>query len=290
MERLFVANAEKEHKVAAVMAVDRDFEFREADFTRIRALIYQHAGIHLNPSKQNMVYGRLVRRLRDTGVSSFEAYLNALEAHPQSGEWQQFVNALTTNLTSFFREEHHFPVLAEHLRSLRNEREIRIWCAAASTGEEPYSIAMTALETLGFSASIRILASDIDTNVLATAKKGVYSIENMRNVSQERLRKFFQKGSGSNAGLARVRPEVARIVEFQQINLLAENWPFRQPFHLVFCRNVMIYFDKPTQRRILEKMHRTLPQGGLLFVGHSENFVESRDLFHLRGKTVYEKE
>lgn len=274
--------------VVVANVVERDFVFNESDFTRIRRMIYERAGINLNPSKQNMVYSRLVRRLRDTGVTSFTDYLDRLERGSDAGEWQEFVNALTTNLTAFFREEHHFPVLAERLKALGARSEIRIWSCAASTGEEPYSIAMTAIEALGMNARVQLVASDIDTKVLDTARRGVYSTEGVKALSQERLRRFFLRGTGQNAGFVRVRPELARMADFRRVNLLDAHWPFQQKFHVVFCRNVMIYFDKPTQRRILEKLHAVMEPGGLLFVGHSENFVESRDLFTLRGKTVYE--
>jgi chemotaxis protein methyltransferase CheR len=273
---------------AVPATLERDFAFDDADFSRIRKLIYERAGINLNPSKQNMVYSRLARRLRDTGMTSFRHYLDALEAGT-GAEWQEFINALTTNLTAFFREEHHFPLLAERLKALAGRRDIRIWSCASSTGEEPYSLMMTAIETLGSAQNVQLVASDIDTKVLETARRGVYGIDGARGLSPERLRRFFQKGAGDNAGFMRVRPELARAIEFKQLNLLDANWQFNQPFQVVFCRNVMIYFDKPTQRRILEKIHRVLEPGGLLFVGHSENFVDSRDLFTLRGKTVYER-
>ncbi len=278
-------------KDVAMLPQDREFNFSPKDFERVRTLIYQHAGIHLHEGKQAMVYSRLSRRLRETQHQSFDSYLKWLES--SSGdhgarEWQEFVNSLTTNLTSFFREDHHFQVLADHLKQIGTGKTIRIWCSAASTGEEPYSIAMTVAETLGLHASVKIMASDIDTNVLATASRGVYE-ENARGLSPNRLRMFFLKGKGQNAGSIRIKPELARMIEFKPFNLMQPSWSMGEPFDVVFCRNVMIYFDAPTQRKVLERIHGVMKPQGLLFVGHSENFTDSRDLFRLRGKTVYDR-
>jgi chemotaxis protein methyltransferase CheR len=272
------------------MSAAREFSFDTRDFERVRKLIYARAGINLQEGKQAMVYSRLSRRLRETGHQSFSAYLQWLEqAAGAAGdaEWQEFVNCLTTNLTSFFREEHHFPILAEALRQHGN-KPLRLWCSAASTGEEPYSLAMCVAETLGAQAQVKILASDIDTNVLATAQRGVYRID-AGGLSPERQKRHFMRGTGANQGFMRVKPEVARLVEFRPFNLVQPNWQLGQAFDIVFCRNVMIYFDAQTQRRILERMHAVMTAGSLLFVGHSENFTESRDLFSLRGKTVYSR-
>lgn len=265
----------------------REFNFSSADFERVRKLIYQHAGISLSPVKQDMVYSRLARRLRATGKNTFVEYLDMLE---QGGadEWERFVNSLTTNLTSFFREPHHFPILAEQLNKLGTKRPIRIWCSAASTGEEPYSIAMTVLETFGANAShVSIFASDLDTNVLATAEKGIYPIDRVEKVAPDRLKRFFLKGSGSQEGFVSVRPELKRLIEFQRVNLLEPNWPVRGPLDVIFCRNVMIYFDKPTQHKILSRFAPLLQPEGLMFAGHSESFLHAADIFKSLGKTVY---
>ena len=265
----------------------REFSWTQADFSRVQSLIYQRAGISLHDGKHAMVYSRLSRRLRETGHQSFRDYLGWLESH-DGPEWQEFVNALTTNLTSFFREHHHFDILAEHLKS-RPGTAWRVWCNAASTGEEPYSIIMTALDALGAQANFKLWASDIDSKVLATAARGVYRSESTKGLDSGRLQRFFLRGKGNNEGFLRVKPELQRWVEFLSVNLIRDDWPFREPFDIVFCRNVMIYFDAPTQRSVLERIHRVMKPGGLLFVGHSENFNESRDLFVLRGKTVYER-
>ena len=266
----------------------KEFDFTKSDFERVRALIYQRAGISLADSKQEMVYSRLARRLRATGIVSFAQYLNDLEAGRLGEEWESFTNALTTNLTSFFREAHHFPLLAEHLKKLR-EQPITIWCSAASTGEEPYSIAMTACEAFNtLTPPVQIIATDIDTNVLATASKGVYGIERIDKMEPERARRFLQRGKGDQEGMVRVRPELRQLITFRQLNLLADNWALNGQFDVIFCRNVMIYFDKNTQRKILSRFVPLMKDNALLFAGHSENFLYVSDALKLRGKTVYE--
>ena len=265
----------------------REFAFTDADFERVRRLIYKRAGITLSPVKRDMVYSRLARRLRVTGFTRFAAYLDAMEGGVID-EWESFVNALTTNLTSFFREAHHFPTFADHLRRVADGRQIRVWCCASSTGEEPWSIAMTVLETLGNDAGrVSIVASDLDTNVLATAQQGIYPFERVSQLSQERLKRFFFRGSGTQEGMVRVRPELQQLVEFKRINLLDGAWPVASPLDVIFCRNVMIYFDKPTQYRILSRFAPMLRAEGLLFAGHSESFLHAADLFKSLGRTVY---
>ncbi|MDP2057058.1 MAG: CheR family methyltransferase, partial [Thiobacillus sp.] len=226
------------------------FEFTPRDFARVRALIYKQAGISLSESKQEMVYSRLARRLRAKGLSSFEEYLDGLENGRDGDEWEAFTNALTTNLTSFFREAHHFPLLAEHMLNMK--APLSIWCSASSTGEEPYSIAMTVCEVFGtLTPPVSIIATDIDTNVLETAANGVYPIERIDKMAQDRVKRFFQRGRGERSGLVRVRPELRQLVTFKPLNLLASCWPVSGAFDVIFCRNVMIYFDKQTQSQIL---------------------------------------
>lgn len=266
---------------------NKEFEFTARDFERVRTLIYRNAGIALSESKQEMVYSRLARRLRATGIQSFQQYLDDLESRPDHGEWEAFTNALTTNLTSFFREEHHFPLLAEHAK--RVGEPYSVWCAASSTGEEPYSIAMTLCEAFGgMSPQAQIVATDIDTNVLTTASNGVYPTDRTDKLSQERMKRFFLRGKGRQEGMVRVRPELRQMINFQQLNLLADKWPVTGPFDAIFCRNVMIYFDKPTQGKILARFAPLMKPNALLFAGHSENFLYVSDAFKLRGKTVYE--
>ena len=214
----------------------KEFDFTLHDFERVRVLIYQRAGISLAESKHEMVYSRLARRLRATGMNSFSQYLQELERTVQGDEWEAFINALTTNLTSFFREEHHFPLLAEHAKKLKDP--ISVWCSASSTAE--------------------------------------------------RSKKFFLRGKGAQEGLVRVRSELRDLIDFKPLNLLADTWPISGTFDVIFCRNVMIYFDKPTQSKILQRFAPLLKPNGLLFAGHSENFAYVTNAFKLRGKTVYE--
>ncbi|TCJ17150.1 chemotaxis protein CheR [Parasulfuritortus cantonensis] len=266
---------------------DREFHFSHRDFEEVRKLIYDHAGIALSDAKEDMVYSRLARRLRATGLKSFGAYLDHLKTGHEE-EWEAFVNSLTTNLTDFFRENHHFVLLKDFLRQ-RHDHPIRLWSSASSTGEEPYSMAMTAVETFGgFDAPVRIVASDLDTNVLKKCQDGVYPIERLAKLGPERQRRFFLRGTGDRAGYARVKPELRAMVDFFQLNLLAPNWPIQGTLDAIFCRNVMIYFDKPTQHRILTRMKPLLKPDGLLFMGHSEALYHAADLFRLRGQTVYE--
>lgn len=263
------------------------FDFTARDFARVRSLIYKQAGISLSEAKQEMVYSRLARRLRARGMSTFNEYLDVLENGADAGEWEAFTNALTTNLTAFFREAHHFPLLAEHL--LRAKSPTSIWCSASSTGEEPYSIAMTACEAFGsLKPPVHIIATDIDTNVLQTAANGMYPIDRIEKMPSDRVKRFFLRGKGERAGWVRVRPELRDLVTYKPLNLLAPAWPLGGPFDVIFCRNVMIYFDKPTQSRILSRFAPLMKPDALLFAGHSENFLHISDVFKLRGKTVYE--
>jgi chemotaxis protein methyltransferase CheR len=268
----------------------KEFDFTVRDFERVRNLIYRKAGIALAESKHEMVYSRLARRLRATGIRSFEDYLDFLERDQQSDEWEAFTNALTTNLTSFFREAHHFPILADHVRPRKDRKEgLSIWCSASSTGEEPYSIAMTICEAFGtLNPNVQIIATDIDTNVLSTASSGIYTMDRLDKMDPERAKKFFLRGRGAQEGMARVRPELRQLITFKQLNLLADEWPVSGPFDAIFCRNVMIYFDKPTQSKILARFAPLMKPDALLFAGHSENFLYVSNAFKLRGKTVYE--
>lgn len=265
-----------------------DFLLTDHDFSKIRTLIHQRAGIALSTQKRQMVYSRLARRLRELRLTEFATYLSFLEADPNGDEWQQFTNALTTNLTAFFREAHHFPVLAEHAKKC--PQPMTVWCSAASTGEEPYSIAMTLIEALGERAAsaASVIGTDIDTQVLAKAATGVFTLEQVSKLPPARLKRFFLKGAGAQAGKVRIRPEVAAMVKFEQLNLLDTKWALREPFDAIFCRNVMIYFDKPTQARILQRFAPLMKPHGLLFAGHSENFSFANDILRLKGQTVYE--
>jgi chemotaxis protein methyltransferase CheR len=266
----------------------RDFLFTDQDFQRIRKLIYDYAGIALSDAKRDLVYSRLARRLRINGFNVFSHYLEFLSGN--DAEWEAFVNSLTTNLTSFFREHHHFPILADHVKKVAAQRQpIQLWCSAASTGEEAYSMAMTMVDLFGsFRPPVQILATDIDTHVLKKAESGIYGRDKLDKLPAETLDKFFVKDEVDGENVMRVRSELRSMVTFRRQNLLDPIRDATGPFEAIFCRNVMIYFDKPTQYKILKKFVPTLRQDGLLFAGHSESFYHASDLFRLQGKTVYE--
>ncbi|QBJ32981.1 protein-glutamate O-methyltransferase CheR [Hafnia alvei] len=284
MANLFTQSGNDDAQVPALMM--QRVPLADAHFRRISQLIYQHAGIVLADHKREMVYNRLVRRLRALNLNDFGAYLALLESSQSHGEWQTFINSLTTNLTAFFREAHHFPILAEHAR--KRPHNYCVWSTAASSGEEPYSIAMTLAEALGTTpVGPQVWASDIDTQVLEKAVRGVYRQEETKHLTPSQLQRFFLRGTGPQEGFVRVRPELAQRVQFQMLNLLAPQWDLPGPFDAIFCRNVMIYFDKETQARILNRFIKLLKSGGLLFAGHSENFSHISQEFYLRGQTVY---
>jgi len=266
--------------------IKREFQFNESDFHSIQKLIYSHAGIALSDTKRKLIYSRISRRLRTYGLTRFSDYLAILESNKD--EWQPFINALTTNLTSFFREQHHFSILADHIKKLGTKRTIHLWCSAASTGEETYSMAMTIVDIFrDYTPPVRIIATDIDTQVLEIAQMGVYSMDRVEQLMPIQLGRFFLKGKGSNEGFVKIRPELQDMVTFRQLNLLDEHWPLRGPFAAIFCRNVMIYFDKPTQKKILERFVPLMEPHGLLFAGHSENFQSITNAFRPCGRTVY---
>lgn len=271
----------------AVPAAALEFAFTDDDFAQVRKLIYERAGIALGEAKRSMVYSRLGRRLRARGLTSFARYLDLL-TRAGSDEWEAFTNALTTNLTSFYRESHHFPILFELLRATKARRPLTIWCAAASTGEEPYTIAMTACEAFdSLKPPVTIIASDIDTDVLETGRRGVYAIERLANVDAQRRRRFFLRGTGAQEGQARVRPELRALIDFRRINLLDERWDVARELTAIFCRNLLIYFDRATQARVLERCAPLLTTDGLFFAGHSESVVSTCRQLAARGRTVY---
>lgn len=271
------------------------FEFTDADFARLRVLVKEMTGINLSEQKRELVYGRLTRRLRALGIGSFRAYCDFLEANPDA-ELEHFTNAITTNLTSFFRENHHFEMLAnEPLRSWLLQRlsttgKLRCWSAGCSTGEEPYSLAITLAENIPnvFERDVRILATDLDTNVVATAATGVYPENRIESIDRERKAKWFARGTGSNAGMVRVSEKLRKMITFNQLNLM-NDWPMRGKFDVIFCRNVVIYFDKPTQSVLFNRYADALCDDGVLFIGHSETMAEVCTRFDLIGKTMYRK-
>ena len=264
----------------------REFEFTREHFDHISARIYEFAGIRLPAAKREMVYARLVRRLRALGIGSFDDYVRFLELEP--AEWEHCTNALTTNVTAFFREEHHFTVLAAHARATAQAGEtFRVWSAGCSTGEEPYSIAMCLADNLP-QGNFEVLASDIDTQVMATAREGVYPLQSVLRLPEARQKRFFLRGTGRFEGQARVRREIAAHVQFLRVNLMEREWPIEGLLNAIFCRNVMIYFDKPTQHRLVQRFAQMLRPEGLFFAGHAESLLDQGRWFRLRGQTVYE--
>ena len=272
---------------------EREFEFSRDDFEHIRDLVGDRTGIVLSDHKIDMVYGRLSRRLRQLGIQKFAEYLSRLR--DDEHELVEFTNALTTNLTSFFREPHHF----DYLRSTglptliknRPNKKLRIWSAGCSTGEEPYTIAMTVKEALASHSNwdVKILATDLDTNVVNKAKAGIYTQDRVNGIDQARIKKWFRKGRGDeHAGQLKVASELQDIITFKQLNLM-HDWPMTGPFDIIFCRNVVIYFNKDTQRELFDRYANYTANDGYLFVGHSESLHKVSDRFKLIGKTIYHK-
>lgn len=275
-----------------VASEEREVPFTLADFNRVRQALYNHAGITLGDQKRDMAYGRLVRRLRELEIKSFKEYFIVLKNNED--EFAQFINAMTTNLTSFFRERHHFDYLTDTYLPLMDREShytLKAWSAGCSIGEETYSLAMTLMDIQKKSDKpwdFSIYATDIDSKVLATARNGVYPLERVQVLSEEVKRRWFLKGVGANTGQAVVRPELKKIVQFSELNLM-DDWPIKSSLDFIFCRNVMIYFDKATQKELLERMAQLLKPDGLLFVGHSESPYRLTDCFSLIGKTIYRK-
>ena len=258
----------------------------EKEFETACRLIAAYAGIKLSPHKRYMVHNRLSRRLRACGLDSFADYLQLVQ-QGASPEREAFVNSLTTNLTSFFREPHHFELLHARARAHRERetRPLRVWSSACSTGEEAWSLAMVLREA---GCPAEILATDIDTEALATAQAGLYPLERTATLSAERLRAHWLRGVGDNAGWATLRPELKAAVRFMPLNLQAAQWPALDAFDAIFCRNVVIYFDREAQRQLLGRFTRVLRPGGLLAVGHAESFPAAFPAFRPCGRTAYE--
>jgi chemotaxis protein methyltransferase CheR len=281
--------------MSAVPDKTREFIFTDADFNSLRQLVKEVSGITLADSKRELVYGRLSRRLRHLGMESFVDYRALLASEEGAAEIGEFTNAVTTNLTSFFRENHHFDYLRDHFllpraSSASANKRIRIWCSAASTGEEPYSIAMTVADAIPDWErwDIRILATDLDTDVLAQCESGSYKEERVKGMPRARVDKYFTR-TGSSADVRyQVKPDLARMITFKQLNLM-HALPMKGPLDVIFCRNVIIYFDKDTQRTLFQKMTSLQRPGDLLFLGHSESLFKVSDSWSLIGKTIYRR-
>jgi chemotaxis protein methyltransferase CheR len=271
-----------------------DLELNDGEFEFIRLVVSENAGIVLGPSKRQLVQSRLARRVRDLGLASFGQYCDIVrDAGPE--ELVNLINAITTNVTSFFRENHHFEGLTslmfpEAMARNAQSRRLRIWSAGCSSGEEPYSIAMTAAEFLPTSPrwDFKILATDIDSEVLAAAQRGVFANDRLAGIPETRLQRWFQRGSGDNAGFAKARAALVSMITFNPLNLMGE-WPMRGPFDVIFCRNVMIYFDQPTRDRLVSRFAGLLAPGGYLCLGHSESIHSQSGPFRLVGRTIYRK-
>jgi chemotaxis protein methyltransferase CheR len=263
----------------------------DREFRRICALIRERAGIELGDAKRTLCQTRLIRRLRVLGLDSYAAYVALLD-DPASEEHVELVNALTTNVTAFFRELHHFDMLATEILpalAVRGGR-IRLWSAGCSTGEEPWSLAMVVREVLGDRAGIdvKILATDIDTQVLAHARTGIYGDEQVAPVTPQRRKRFLARGTGPNDGRWRVTDELRGLVTFNRLNLF-DPWPMRGAFDVIACRNVIIYFDVPNKVKLLRGFHDKLQPGGHLLLGHSESLTAGVTGFLSRGRTAYQK-
>lgn len=278
------------------MLISQELTLDQRDFERFRQLIYRLAGIALSEAKQCFVQGRLAKRLRALSLDSYTAYYDLLADGANKEESTRFINALTTNKTDFFREDHHFQFLKEkvfpNLKSKSTEggnRKLRIWCSASSTGEEPYSIAMTALDFFGFNSGwdIRILASDIDTDVLEAAATGIYTADRIVDIPKPQLQIYFERQSRAVDASYRAKDILRNLITFRRINLQDAEWPINTTFDVIFCRNVMIYFDSSSQTKIVNHFAEKLNSDGYLIIGHSESLVGLTDVYKPLGDTVY---
>lgn len=280
-----------EKQKATTAPRDSEFQLTDRDFNFIKGFIAKQAGIELSDAKRNLVYSRLVRRLRVLNLPSFSAYCSYLESGDET-ELEHCVNSLTTNLTSFFREVHHFDHLERELlpRLMREKRdkELRVWSAGCSTGEEPYSLAMVLSECVPDSWTVRVLATDLDSSVVATGAAGVYTLERITGIADARRKRWFLRGKGDQEGQVRVRQELREMITFKRLNL-QDPWPLRHKFDFIFCRNVVIYFNKDTQRVLFDRFAEQLTPGGHLFIGHSETLYRVSDRFKLLGSTIYQR-
>ena len=273
---------------------EKEFPFTDSDFLFIQDLVAERTGIVLSDIKRTMVYSRIARRIRQcAGVSNFSEYCELLKSGDES-ELISFTNAITTNLTSFFREPHHFDYLAStvlpELERNKKDKKIRVWSAGCSSGEEPYSIAMTLADHFAHRPDwdIKILATDLDFDMVERASQGVYTEERVTGLRKSHLRQYVKRGKGQQQGMVRMDQRLRDMVTFKQLNLLHE-WPFKGPFDFMFCRNVVIYFNKDTQKVLFDRYADLLPESASLFIGHSESLFKVTDRFKSMGQTIYRK-
>jgi len=270
------------------------FSITDAEFRRLRDFIHTHTGIALSEHKRALVCSRLGKRLRRHNLVRFADYYALLtENDPGGGELVEMINAITTNKTEFFRESHHFDFLTEHVlapAAARRMPRIRFWSAGTSSGEEAYTVAMTVREALTEDNAwdVRILATDIDTHVLEHAERGIYTGAQVERIPHPLLRKYFYRGNGANAGRAMVKPTLQELIRFRHLNLLDDPWPVHGPFDAILCRNVVIYFDRETQRRVIERFTRLLKPQGYLLLGHSESLFDPGTALRHAGQSVYQ--
>ena len=272
---------------------NKEFPFTEKDFGFIQNLVAERTGIVLSEIKRDMVYSRVVRRIRKLDVNNFNEYCALLKTGDEQ-ELIEFTNAITTNLTSFFREPHHFEYLTKtllpELKAKKTDRTIRVWSAGCSSGEEPYSIAMTLRDFFPESSGwdIKILATDLDSHMLASAEKGVYKEKCVTGIDKKHLRKWVKRGKGKMTGMVKISSELQQLVTFKQLNLM-HDWPMRQKFDFMLCRNVVIYFNKETQKDLFDRYADLLSDDAILFIGHSESLHNVTNRFKSLGKTIYRK-
>jgi chemotaxis protein methyltransferase CheR len=276
----------------AVQEKEREFKFTFDDFNFLRKLSNQYSGIQVSDERFDMFYSRLSKRLRKLGLSNFKEYCQYLNEHPDQ-EFTEFINAITTNLTAFFRENHHFDylrdvVIPELLIRNKSTQRIRAWSAGCSTGEEPYSIAITLLENVPANWDIKILATDLDTAVLRAAEEGVYAEERVNGIPEERLKRWFMRGRSSQHGQVKINPQLQKIISFKQLNLMQE-WPMKGHFDFIFCRNVLIYFDLETKIMLAKRYAQILADRSWLFIGHSESLNQLSTELELVACTSYRK-
>ena len=272
------------------------FELKNSDFEKISRLVYEQCGIYLHEGKKELVKARLGKRLRAGNYKSFTDYYHYVTTEEGTEELISMLDSISTNLTSFFREESHFARLrhiilsdAETLGNRGSINTFKIWSAGCSTGEEPYTLAITFLEAVGQKPlEASILATDISTKVLKIAEGGIYACEKTKGIAQPYLKKYFQIGSGQSEGYVRIKNELKKMITFQRFNLM-ERFPAHNHFDVIFCRNVMIYFDKQTQNILVNKFYDSLKSGGYFFVGHSESLTGLKHQFNYVEPSVYRK-